>query len=77
MCAVGGGLGICAHLPIRIATENTQCWLPEAGMGFHLDAGMSFFLPKLDEGLGYFLGLTGEKLIGRETVCVYLCARHD
>ncbi len=62
----GGGAGISIHGHFRIATENTVFAMPETAIGFWPDIGASFFLPRLDGGLGYYLGLTGTRLKGQD-----------
>lgn len=62
---VGGGVGLSAHAPFRIATENTVFAMPETKIGYCPDVGASHFLPKLDGELGVYLGLTGEFIKGR------------
>jgi len=42
---MGGGVGVSAHAPIRIATNNTVYAMPETGIGFFCDVGGSYFLP--------------------------------
>ena len=70
--AVGGGVGLSAHAPFRIATENTVFAMPETKIGYCPDVGASHFLPKLDGELGTYLGLTGEILKGRAVLQVLI-----
>ncbi|OLY82797.1 3-hydroxyisobutyryl-CoA hydrolase, mitochondrial [Smittium mucronatum] len=63
---MGGGVGISVHAPFRVATENTLFAMPETLIGFFPDVGASFYLPRLDSELGTFLGLTGQRLQGRD-----------
>jgi enoyl-CoA hydratase/carnithine racemase len=65
---MGGGVGISIHAPIRIAMENSLFAMPETGIGLFPDVGGSYFLPKLEAGLGNYLGLTGARLTGAELV---------
>ncbi|KAI8328492.1 ClpP/crotonase-like domain-containing protein [Chlamydoabsidia padenii] len=65
--ALGGSLGLYAHGPFRIATEKTIFSMPEPGLGVIFNAGASFFLPKLDGGIGTYLALTGSRLEGIDT----------
>lgn len=62
----GGGAGLSIHGQFRIATENTVFAMPETAIGFWPDIGASFFLPRLEGGLGYYLGLTGTRLKGQD-----------
>ncbi|KAH9821132.1 ClpP/crotonase-like domain-containing protein [Melampsora americana] len=61
---MGGGLGLCMHVPFRIATENTRVAMPETTIGLFPDVGASFFLPRMDGELGTYLGLTSTNLFG-------------
>ncbi|KAG0148991.1 hypothetical protein CROQUDRAFT_131532 [Cronartium quercuum f. sp. fusiforme G11] len=61
---MGGGLGLCMHVPFRIATENTRVAMPETTIGLFPDVGATFFLPRMDGELGTYLGLTSTNLYG-------------
>ncbi|GJQ12437.1 hypothetical protein GpartN1_g4315.t1 [Galdieria partita] len=63
---MGGGAGISVHGPIRVATERTIFAMPECGIGLHPDVGVSYFLAKLPNHIGLYLGLTGARLTGRD-----------
>ncbi|KAI9197407.1 ClpP/crotonase-like domain-containing protein [Polychytrium aggregatum] len=65
---MGGGVGLSVHAPFRIATEKTLFAMPETSIGLIPDVGGSFFLPRLDGQIGTYLGLTGHRLKGEETV---------
>ncbi len=62
---VGGGVGLLAHAPFRIATERTKFAMPETKIGYCPDVGANYFLPRLDGALGKYLALTGASLDGR------------
>lgn len=61
---MGGGVGLSVHAPFRVATEKTKLAMPEMDIGFFPDVGTTFFLPKMDDNLGYYYALTGEMLTG-------------
>ena len=61
---MGGGVGLSAHAPFRIATERTVFAMPETTIGFFPDVGASFFLPRMDGSVGTYLALTSERLQG-------------
>lgn len=63
---MGGGVGLSVHAPFRVATENTRLAMPEMDIGFFPDVGTTFFLPRLDDHLGYYYALTGEVLSGAD-----------
>ncbi|KAI3403900.2 EHD3 [Candida oxycetoniae] len=60
----GGGVGLSVHAPFRVATEKTKLAMPEMDIGFFPDVGTTFFLPRLDDKLGYYTALTGAVLSG-------------
>lgn len=74
---MGGGVGLSVHAPFRIATEKTVFAMPETTIGFFPDVGASFFLPKMDGGLGLYLALTSERLKGPENLQVSSHKFHD
>ena len=59
---MGGGVGITVHGKYRVATENTVLAMPETKIGYYPDVGSTYFLPRLQGGLGVFIGLTGSRL---------------
>jgi enoyl-CoA hydratase/carnithine racemase len=65
---MGGGAGLSVHGRFRIATENTLFAMPECAIGLFPDVGMSHVLSRLPRGLGVYLGLTGARLKGADTV---------
>lgn len=62
---MGSGVGCSIHGKYRIATERTIFAMPETMIGAMPDIGGSFFLPRLQGYLGYYLGLTGSRLHGK------------
>ncbi|CAA0842713.1 3-hydroxyisobutyryl-CoA hydrolase-like protein 1-mitochondrial [Striga hermonthica] len=63
---MGGGAGISIPGTFRVATDKTIFATPETLIGFHPDAGASFYLSHLPGYLGEYLALTGEKMNGVE-----------
>ncbi|KAF4970619.1 hypothetical protein FSARC_2400 [Fusarium sarcochroum] len=61
---MGGGVGLSAHAPFRIATEKTVFAMPETTIGYFPDVGASFFLPRMNGSVGTYLALTSERLSG-------------
>ncbi|KAJ6531238.1 3-hydroxyisobutyryl-CoA hydrolase [Mycena capillaripes] len=62
---MGGGVGLSANAPFRIATENTIFSMPETKIGYCPDVGSSYFMSRLDGQLGTYLALTSDVLKGR------------
>ncbi|CAA7271582.1 unnamed protein product [Cyclocybe aegerita] len=62
---MGGGVGLAANAPFRIATEKTVFAMPETKIGYCPDVGASYFLSRMDGELGTYLALTSDTLSGR------------
>lgn len=65
---MGGGVGLSVHGSHRVATERTLFAMPETGIGFFPDVGATHFLPRMRGGLGMYLGLTGARLKGADSL---------
>ncbi|GMH11763.1 hypothetical protein Nepgr_013604 [Nepenthes gracilis] len=65
---MGGGAGISLPGMFRLVTDKTVFSHPETQLGFHPDAGASFYLSRLPGYLGEYLALTGDKLDGVEMI---------
>ncbi|PON85599.1 Enoyl-CoA hydratase/isomerase, HIBYL-CoA-H type [Trema orientale] len=74
---MGGGAGVSIPGTFRLATERTVFATPETLIGFHPDAGASFYLSHLPGHLGEYLALTGEKLNGAEMVACGLATHYS
>lgn len=59
---MGGGLGLLGGCSHRIGTRTTRIAMPEITIGLFPDAGGTWFLSQLPDGLGDFAGLTGCQL---------------
>ncbi|KAF8201787.1 3-hydroxyisobutyryl-CoA hydrolase [Pholiota molesta] len=62
---MGGGVGLAANAPFRIATEKTVFAMPETKIGYCPDVGASYFLSRLDGEIGTYLALTSDTISGR------------
>jgi enoyl-CoA hydratase len=60
---MGGGAGISIHGSHKVATKNMVFAMPETGIGFFPDVGVSYYLARMPEKIGFYLGLTGERLL--------------
>jgi len=67
---MGGGVGISLHGSHRVVSEKILFAMPETGIGFFPDVGGTYFLPRLPQHAGYYLGLTGARL--KSDDCVIL-----
>lgn len=63
---MGGGVGLSVHGKYRVATEKTLFAMPETAIGFFADVGGSYFLSRLNNNLGIFLVLTGNRIKGQD-----------
>jgi len=59
---MGGGAGISVHGRYRLADETLDFAMPETAIGFIPDIGSSYFLSRLPDELGMYLGLTGGRI---------------
>ncbi|KAL9442877.1 hypothetical protein AB3S75_016274 [Citrus x aurantiifolia] len=73
---MGCGAGISLQGMYRVVTDKTVFSNPETQMGFHPDAGASFYLSHLPGYLGEYLALTGEKLNGVEMIACGLATHY-
>ncbi|KAG0474267.1 hypothetical protein HPP92_013953 [Vanilla planifolia] len=69
---MGGGGGVSIPGTFRIATDKTIFATPEVHIGFHPDAGASFYLSHLPGHMGEYLALTGERINGVDMLAVGL-----
>jgi enoyl-CoA hydratase len=65
---MGGGIGVSVHNGPRAATENALFAMPETAIGFFPDVGTSYVLPRLPDGIGAWLAMTGARLRGADAV---------
>lgn len=63
------------HGKYRVATEKTVFAMPETAIGLFPDVGSSIFLPRMG-ALGTYLGLTGHRLKGYETVAAGIATHY-
>lgn len=69
---MGGGLGLMAGGSHRVVTETSRIAMPEITIGLFPDVGGSYFLSRMPNQLGLFLGLTGAALNGADALAVGL-----
>jgi enoyl-CoA hydratase/carnithine racemase len=59
---MGGGLGMMVGGSHRVVTENSRIAMPEISIGLYPDVGGSYFLNRMPDNCGLFLGLTGASI---------------
>ncbi|MFT2092005.1 enoyl-CoA hydratase/isomerase family protein [Paraglaciecola sp. 2405UD69-4] len=59
---MGGGLGLMCGASHRIVTSSSRIAMPEITIGLYPDVGASYFLNKMPDGCGLFLGLTAANI---------------
>ena len=59
---MGGGAGVSIHGSHRLADSSLIFAMPETGIGFIPDVGSSYFLSRLPDRLGLYLGLTANSI---------------
>jgi len=58
----GGGVGLMAGASHRIVTETTMMAMPEISIGLFPDVGGTFFLNRIMNHVGRFVGMTGFRM---------------
>ncbi|HET7084570.1 MAG TPA: enoyl-CoA hydratase/isomerase family protein [Rhizomicrobium sp.] len=59
---MGGGAGLSVHGQYRLADDTLAFAMPETLIGFIPDVGSSYFLARLPDQMGMYLGLTGARI---------------
>ena len=59
---MGGGVGISASCRYRVATPKTLWAMPEVGIGFFPDVGAAYYLARMPNDYGLYLGMTGARV---------------
>jgi enoyl-CoA hydratase len=59
---MGGGVGLSAHAAHRVVTERSSIAMPEVGIGYFPDVGVSFPLARAPGCVGIHLALTGSRI---------------
>jgi enoyl-CoA hydratase len=73
---MGGGVGISAHAAHRIVTERSAVAMPEVGIGYFPDVGVSFLLARTPGLVGMHLALTGERIGAADAIYCGLADVH-
>lgn len=62
--AMGGAATYSVPGKYRVVTERTSFSMPETAIGYFNDAGASYFLPRLPNNFGVYMGMTGFRIEG-------------
>ncbi|NRF30716.1 enoyl-CoA hydratase/isomerase family protein [Vibrio coralliilyticus] len=69
---MGGGMGLYMGSSHKVVTPSTRLAMPEVSIGLYPDVGATWFLNRLEPGVGLFLGLTGVMINGSDALDVNL-----
>ena len=73
---MGGGVGVSASASHRIVGERTMWAMPETGIGLFPDVGGTWFLSRLQGGLGHYVAQTGVRLSAADLIYAGLADVH-
>jgi len=73
---MGGGIGLSIYGNMRLATEKAKFAMPETAIGFFPDVGGSYFLSRLQKGIGLYIGLTGKACNARDLMDLGLATHY-
>jgi enoyl-CoA hydratase len=73
---MGGGVGLSAYASHRIVTEHAAVAMPEVGIGYFPDVGVSFPLARAPGQVGTHLLLTGERIGAADAIYCGLADLH-
>lgn len=69
---MGGGIGLMSGASHRIVTEASRLAMPEITIGLYPDVGGSYFLSRVKNRLGLFIGMTGVHLNAADALYIGL-----
>jgi enoyl-CoA hydratase/carnithine racemase len=69
---MGGGLGLMSGASHKVVTATSRIAMPEISIGLYPDVGGSWFLNKMPEGCGLFLGLSGASINAADALYIKL-----
>ncbi len=73
---MGGGVGLSAHASHRVVTERSAVAMPETGIGFFPDVGVSYLLARAPGYVGTHLELTGDRIGAADAIYCGLADIH-
>lgn len=69
---MGGGIGLMSGATHRVVTETSRLAMPEITIGLYPDVGGSYFLSRVRDRLGLFIGMTGVSLNAADALSIGL-----
>lgn len=69
---MGGGIGLMGGASHRVVTETSKLAMPEITIGLYPDVGGSYFLSRVKDRLGLFVGMTGVHLNAADALFIHL-----
>ncbi|RTZ17509.1 enoyl-CoA hydratase/isomerase family protein [Vibrio aquaticus] len=69
---MGGGMGLYMASSHKVVTPDSRLAMPEVSIGLFPDVGATWFLNRLDQGIGLFLGLTGTMVNATDAIALHL-----
>lgn len=69
---MGGGMGLFMGASHKVVTQKARLAMPEVTIGLYPDVGATWFLNRLEPGIGLFLGLTGASVNATDAMAVKL-----
>ncbi len=69
---MGGGMGLYMGSSHKVVTPSSRLAMPEISIGLYPDVGGTWFLNRLDDGMGLFLGLTGMMVNAADALQLHL-----
>jgi enoyl-CoA hydratase len=73
---MGGGVGLASHAAHCVLTDRSTVAMPEVGIGFFPDVGVSFLLARGHWELGTYVALTGDRLTAQDALLCGLGNSH-
>ena len=73
---MGGGVGVSLHGSHRIAGDRLAFAMPEVSIGFFPDVGATYVLPRLPDGTGTYLAVTGARVGAGDAVALGLASAY-
>lgn len=69
---LGGGMGLVQGAKYRLVTEKAKLGMPEVAIGYFPDVGGSYFLSRLPDETGTYMGVTGNSVSAADALALGL-----